>query len=46
VFHLILQYPERSYTLDVGVTSVAFSVCRPNLLAVGLFLVISSLENV
>ena len=35
-----LQYPECSYTLDVGVTSVAFSICRPNLLAVGLFLMI------
>jgi len=44
-----LQHPERSYTLDVGVTSVAFSFCRPNLLAVitSLFLTLSAsiLEN-
>jgi len=30
----LLQYPERSYAVDCGVTSVAFSIFRPNLLAV------------
>ncbi|CAF1278778.1 unnamed protein product [Adineta ricciae] len=32
-----LQFPERYYQTDAGVTSLSFSLKRPNLLAVGLF---------
>lgn len=36
--HLSLQYPERVYTFDSGVTSLDFSLAHPNLLAVSAYL--------
>ena len=33
---MLLQFPERYYQTDAGVTSLSFSLKRPNLLAVNL----------